>query len=238
MCSTAIPSFPIQQAIHGFPTVHKLQKVQVSSLVLLPIFSLQLFILQLFFQGQKVEDANKKKSLFAQQFESSGLERFGLVARTPKLPSIATSQVERDRVDPPVSLSVRERKEEERVADMESSPVDQSVDMADLETTGEGSAIHTLLTVIQKLDNYHIHSLTHSERHGSASAATWDRFLFHPTLVSDQGLVTSGITKETARQEVEHIHEENLKKLSTMSHEEISQEQEKIRNLLGWFGNV
>ena len=120
-------------------------------------------LLYYFFQGQKVEDAEKKKkSLFAQQFESSGLERFGLVARTPKLPSIATSQVERDRVDPPVSLSVRERKEEERVADMESSPVDQSVDMADLETTGEGSAIHTLLTEIQKLDNCHIHSLTHS----------------------------------------------------------------------------
>ena len=166
MCGAAIPSFPIQQAIHGFPTVHKLQKLQVSSFGPSShlFFSAFLIATLFFFQGQKVEDANKKKSLFAQQFESSGLERFGLVARTPKLPSIATSQVERDRVDPPVSLSVRERKEEERVADMESSPVDQSVDMADLETTGEGSTIHTLLTEIQKLDNCHIHSLTHSLR--------------------------------------------------------------------------
>lgn len=54
----------------------------------------------------------KKKSLFAQQFESSSLETFGLVSAIPRVQPVAMAPVERDRVDPPVSLLVREGKRE------------------------------------------------------------------------------------------------------------------------------
>lgn len=57
--------------------------------------------------------------------------------------------------------------------------------------------------------------------------------MFRSTLVSGQGLVTGGVTTEMACQEVENIHEENVKKLSAMSQEEIAQERDKIASLLG-----
>ena len=75
--------------------------------------------------------------------------------------------------------------------------------------------------------------LISDQRHGSTSAAIWDQFLFRSTLVSGQGLLTGGATIEAAHQEVENIHEENVKKLSAMSQEEIAQERDKIASLLG-----
>ena len=202
------------------------------------------------------EGKEKKKSLFAQQFESSGLESFGLVAVSPRTLPVATS-VERDKVEPLVLLAKQkgkgggggggggdEQPRRSKVKEMEGvGPI--------LEAEGDGHGTMEegwlKITPFPSLPYAGSHlvcavplpsALPHTEQHGSASAAAWDRFLFHSSLVSGQGLLTVGASMETASQEVKQIQEENAKKLSALSEEEIVQEQERIKRILGWWMTV
>ena len=70
----------------------------------------------------------------------------------------------------------------------------------------------------------------------SSSSVTWDQFL-RSSLVSGQGLSIAGASPEFARKEVEKIHEENVLQLSAMTEDEILQEQEKMKKLLGMCNN-
>ena len=51
--------------------------------------------------------------------------------------------------------------------------------------------------------------------------------------VTGEGLVAMGTSKELAQKEMERIHEENVRVMSDMSEEEILQEQEKLKKMLG-----
>lgn len=64
------------------------------------------------------------------------------------------------------------------------------------------------------------------------SSETWHRFSTSK-FVTGEGLVTPGVPGGVAQKEISKIHEENVTKLSSISEEEILQEQEKLKKMLG-----
>ena len=84
-----------------------------------------------------------------------------------------------------------------------------------------------------------LHTEADTSNSGFASEAsrTWNTFLRSMGgVVSGEGLVSSGLTPEAARQEVTKIDQENAKWLSQFSEQEILEQQEKIKNALGTGG--
>ena len=58
------------------------------------------------------------------------------------------------------------------------------------------------------------------------------RFL-QSALISGEGLMSVGVAPEVAQEEVGKIHQENVERLSCLSEQEILEEQDRIRKLLG-----
>ena len=227
-------TMPTRHTKHGFPIVHRLD------LSTLPARSTS--------QGDGT--AAKKKSLFAQQFERFSPEYFGIELQPP-LPTATTQQSQRDRVEP-ISFTRAEKtsgegflqtsdlhkcdetgrtsvKEEKGMSDFggkfasvresdtreASPPVNLSVDSS--------VQLHAPKTRVREEESLR-------EQYDSVASLTWDRF-FQSNLVTGEGL---GVSRKTAHEEVIRIHDENVSKLSSLSEEEILQEQERIRQVLGY----
>lgn len=59
-----------------------------------------------------------------------------------------------------------------------------------------------------------------------------------PSLISGEGLVHHADKKTLLDKEVDEIHKENVAKLEAMTHEEIMEEQARIKSALGEFVNI
>lgn len=172
--------------------------------------------------------------MFAQQFESSGPERFGLIAVTPRTLPVAVP-VERDRVEPLVLLARQKNGGEDEKPGRADVERGESALRSGHERMDEGFPLSSQPSCVCSI----LLNIPYIEQHGSTSAVAWDRFLFHSSLVSGQGLLSVGASSKTAQQEVEQIQEENARKLSALSEEEILQEQERIKRILSrWITRV
>lgn len=58
------------------------------------------------------------------------------------------------------------------------------------------------------------------------------RFL-QSAVISGEGLMSVGVAPEVAQEEMGKIHQENVERLSCLSEQEILEEQDRIRKLLG-----
>ena len=76
-------------------------------------------------------------------------------------------------------------------------------------------------------------------RFSSTASAAWAGLLssahddIKPTLISGEGLVAAGVSRETAREEVGKIHTENVERLLAASREELLAERERVEHVLG-----
>lgn len=264
-------SMPTSLTKHGFPTVHAIDFQRVPKV------------------ASRDGNKGKKKSLFAQQFETHGAEYFGIELQPPGVSSVAASvHTHRDRVEPvqlggsflPTGagpqilgedgkdtrkalqtegkhvrfsdevttwkedgLTVTERGD--TAAEEYGNPDRTSEDISCHTTEGAslehstskpgGSTPQSSIAsseLLPQTENTGSRDSLPKAQFASEASHAWEQFL-QSGLVTGEGLVSVGVSREGAREEVAKIHHENVERLSALSEGEILEEQERIKQVLG-----
>ena len=148
---------------------------------------------------------NKKKSLFAQHYDNHSPELFGFEFK----PTNETTPTDRDKVQP-FSLTVH-------------TPPPTDVRCEATPTTSEG--VQFASTASQ--------AWTHLLTSPPITPSPVPPSLSTPSLISGEGLVSMGVSEESAREEVSKIHSENVQRLVSASREELLAERERVEQTLG-----